>query len=329
MTKYLYYPGCSLEGIASSYSDSLMAVNEYLGIEFEEIEDWNCCGATEYTSIHRLGSFALEGRNLALAARQVGETNTLVAPCSACYLNLSKAEHYLREDAHLASQVNQALAAAGLHYDPGTVEVKHALDIILNDVGLDTIKQKVVKPLSGLRVAAYYGCLVVRPDYDKHYDDHEYPGMLEELLKVLGAEVIDFPMKAHCCGGHMPSISAQVAYELIRRVIHGASIYKADLLATLCPMCQLNLDAYQPDMNRFFHTNYHMPILYFTQLMGLAFGLSPDNLGIGSEFVDARPALAKIQVHIPAPEPEMGPQPLRKKEEGLPMPRPPAKREVK
>lgn len=329
MTRYLIYPGCSLESISSSYYDSLTAVSAMLDIEFEEINDWNCCGATEYTSIHRLGSFALEGRNLALAAQQVVENNVLVAPCSACYLNLSKTEHYLRTDAQLADQVNQALGAANLNYKPGSVDVKHALDIIFNDVGLDAIKDNVSKPLSGLRVAAYYGCLVVRPDYDKHYDDHEYPGMLEELLKVLGAEVIDFPMKAHCCGGHMPSISAPVAYELIRRLVHGASIYKADLLATLCPMCQLNLDAYQADMNRFFHTNYQMPILYFTQLMGLAFGISPDRLGIGSEFVDARPALSKIQVHIPAPEPEMGPQPLRKKEEGLPMPRPPVRRELK
>jgi heterodisulfide reductase subunit B len=323
MTKYLFYPGCSLEKNAAAYYDSIKAIREPLGLEFEEIKDWNCCGATEYTSIHRLGSFALQGRNLALAAKQVDGTHTLTAPCAACYLNLSKAEHYLRTDAALADKVNVALAEGGLHYKPGTIDVRHTLDVIFNDVGLDTIRSKVVRPLKGLRVAAYYGCMIARPDYENRFGNPEYPGMLEELFQALGADVIDFPLKAHCCSGHMPQISTSVAYELMRRLLHGAEEYHADLLATLCPMCQLNIDAYQPDVNRLFGTQFHVPILYFTQLMGLAFGKDQSELGFGKEFVDARPALSRIGIEAPAPE-AAAPRPM-KKDEGLPMPKMPAR----
>lgn len=335
MKKYLFYPGCSLEKNASAYLDSVLALRETLGIEFEEIHDWNCCGATEYTSLHRLGSFALQGRNLALAAKQVRDgNNVLAAPCSACYLNLSKAEHYLREDAHLADQVNQALGAGGLSYKPGTVDVRHVLDILFNDIGLDAIRSKVVKPLTGLRVAAYYGCFVVRPDYEHRFNEPDFPTVLEELLEALGAEVIEYPGKAHCCSGHMPSISSPVAYELIRRLVGSAADGKAHAIVTLCPMCQLNLDAYQADMNRYFGTRYKMPILYFTQLMGLAFGKSPEELGFGKEFVDARPALKRIGVQMTPETAAAGaagatgstaPKP-RKKDEGLPMPKMPVKK---
>lgn len=323
MRKYLLYPGCSLERNARSYLDSLMAIRETLQMEFEEIRDWNCCGATEYGSLHRLGSYALQGRNLALAQQQADGSRTVTAPCSACYLNLSKAEHYFRKDRHLAGSVNSALGAGGLQYTPGALDVRHLLDVVVNDVGLDEIQRKVTHPLKGLRVAAYYGCMIVRPDLDRRYNNPEYPTVLEKLMKALGAEVVDFPLKAHCCSGHMTQISGKVAYELIRRLIHGASEYRADVMVTLCPMCQLNLDAYQPDMNRYFNTQYHMPVLYFTQLMGLAFGKSAQALGIGKEFVDARPALAKIGVEAPPLEEEPASPPIAprsRREEGLPMP---------
>ena len=325
MTRYLFYPGCSLEKNAAAYFDSVQAVSGALGLELEEIKDWNCCGATEYTSIHRLGSFALMGRNLALAARQADGARTLTAPCAACYLNLSKAEHYLRTDAKLADQVNRSLAAGGLQYKPGTIDVRHTLDVFFNDIGLETIRSKVTRPLKGLRVAAYYGCMIVRPDYEHRLGNPEYPTMLEDLFQVLGADVIDFPLKAHCCSGHMPQISTRVAYELMRRLLHGADEYQADMLVTLCPMCQLNLDTYQADVNHLFGTQYHMPILYFTQLMGLAFGMNPRELGIGKEFQDARPALSKVGIESPPPLVPAGARP-RRKDEGLPMPKMPARK---
>ncbi len=320
---YLFYPGCSMESSAKAYYDSLMAICGPLELELEEINDWNCCGATEYVGISLVPAYALIGRNLALAEQQANGTRTVVAPCSACYLNLAKADHYMLERPVLGEKVNIALAAGGLHYDPGSLQIRHLLDVIINDVGLDKVQQQVVRPLKGLRVAPYLGCMVPRPDYEHRWSDAELPTELDRLLKVLGAEVIDFPLKTECCGGHMTQIGPSTAFELIRRLIHDADLYKADLMATLCPMCQMNLDAYQGETNRHFHTNYHMPILFFTQLMGLAFGKEAKDLGIGAELVSARNALTRIGVEMP-PEEEVKPaRPKRVKQTGLPMPRMP------
>jgi heterodisulfide reductase subunit B len=297
---YGYYPGCALERNALAYHQSTLAVAGPLGVTFNEVEDWNCCGATEYMSVEALPAYSLIGRNLALAAQQDGDDHQLIAPCSACFLNLSKTNRYMFESPVLADQVNTALAAGGLHYKPNSVRVRHLLDVFVNDVGYDAIAAKVVKPLYGLRVAPYYGCLIVRPTYDA-WDSPEYPTSLDKLMQVLGSEVVDYPLKAHCCGGHMTQISEPVALEMIRRLLKTAHDYQADVIVTLCPMCQLNLDAYQDAVNRHFKTDYQIPILYFTQLMGLAFGMAPDELGIGKEFVDARPALVKIQAEQPKP----------------------------
>ena len=202
--KYTYYPGCSMERSAASYQKSLTAIAPMLGLEFAEIDDWNCCGATEYISINKMGAYALVARNLALAAQQNG-SDTLVAPCSACFLNLSKADHYMLESKELTGQVNEALAAGGLSYKPGSVTTRHLLPIITQDVGFEAIAEQVSRPLYNLRVAPYYGCLIVRPDYPGDFDSAEYPTDLDELMTTLGAEVVDFPLKTQCCGGHMTS----------------------------------------------------------------------------------------------------------------------------
>ncbi|HKZ83640.1 MAG TPA: CoB--CoM heterodisulfide reductase iron-sulfur subunit B family protein [Anaerolineae bacterium] len=320
---YLFYPGCSMESSARAYYDSLMAISEPLGLNLEEIRDWNCCGATEYLGISLTPAYALIGRNLALAAGQADGTRTVVAPCSACYLNLAKADHYMLESPVLSEKVNVALAAGGLHYDPGSLEIRHLLDVIINDIGLDEVKRRVVRPLTGLRVAPYLGCMVPRPDYKKRWSDHEHPDELDRLLKALGAEVIDFPLKTHCCGGHMTQIGPETAFELIRRLISAADQYEADLMATVCPMCQLNIDAYQNETNRHFHTNYHMPIVFFTQLMGLAFGKDPGELGFGKELVSVGEVLNhRIGVEMPAPEAAAPPRKPSRKDKSLPMPQP-------
>ena len=302
---YNYFPGCSLERNADAYHKSALAAAESLGMRFQEIDDWNCCGATEYISLHMLASYSLIARNLAQAARGNGSpqggARDLVAPCSACYLNLKKCDKYMRTDAALAEKVNAALAAGGLSYKPGSVHVRHLLDVVMEDVGCSGISSRVTRPLKGLRVAPYYGCLISRPGLRVDEHNPEYPMILDELLGCLGAQVVDFPLKTHCCGGHMTQISEATGFELIRRLVKGAADYQADIIVTVCPMCQLNLDAFQGGMNRYFKTAYHVPVLYFTQMMGLAFGLDAEALGIGAELVDARPALAKIGVELPPP----------------------------
>lgn len=316
MNDYILYPGCSMEGSAKAYHDSLIAIKDKLGLNLHEVDDWNCCGATEYLGINLIPAYSLIARNLAIAAKQTNGTRTVVAPCSACYLNLAKADYYMAERPTLGAKVNEALAAGGLHYDPGTLEIRHLLEVLVYDVGLETIKSKVVRPLTGLRVAPYLGCMVPRPDYYHRWSDHEHPTELDELLKVLGAEVIDFPLTTACCGGHMTQIGPDTAFELIRRLVSSADQYQADIMITVCPMCQMNLDAYQSEANRHFGTNYHMPIVFFTQLIGLALGIEAKDLGFGMELTSAKKALNRIGIEAPSPA-----ETPKKKNEGLPMPK--------
>ena len=323
MARYLYYPGCSMESSAKAYAESLASIVQPLGLELEEIDDWNCCGATEYVGISLTPAYALITRNLALAQKQSPELDTVVAPCSLCYLNLAKADHFMLERPLLEQNVNTALAAGGLHYVPGKMAIRHLLDVIINDVGLEEVERHVVRPLTGLRVAPYLGCMVPRPDYERRWSNHEYPNELDRLLKALGAEVVDYPLRTHCCGGHMTQISPPTAFELIRRLISAADQHHADMMVTLCPMCQMNLDAYQGETNHYFHTNYAMPVLFFTQLIGLAFGRDPKEIGFGRELVSAEKALQRIGVEPPAPAEDNGKPKPRPKKTGLPMPRMP------
>jgi heterodisulfide reductase subunit B len=316
MQTYSYYPGCSLERNAAAYHDSLMAVAEALDLHFEEVEDWNCCGATEYITIDLLPAYALVSRNLALAAKRCnGSSYPLVAPCSACFLNLKKTDHYMVESPDLSRQVNQALAAGGLYYEPGSVQVKHLLETIVEDVGFEKVGRAVKRPLYNLKVAPYYGCLIVRPALGDKFDDAEQPTSMDTLMRTIGAEVVDFPAKAQCCGGHMTQISEEVALQLIHSLLKNAVDHGADVIVTICPMCQLNLDAYQDAVNQYFGTDFNIPILYFTQLLGLSFGFGETTLGIGKEMVAARPALSRIQT-----SPPKAPRRKRPSKKELPMP---------
>jgi heterodisulfide reductase subunit B len=318
--KYSYFPGCSLEKFSAAYNLSALATAKPLGIELVEVDDWNCCGATEYVSLNLIASYALIARNLALATKNDG-LDQLVAPCSACYLNLSKCDKYMGELPDLAQKVNTALAAGGLSYQPGTIKVRHLLDVLVTDVGYDAIEAKVARPLRGLRVAPYYGCMILRPELGTAFDGTEHPTTMDRLLTVLGADVIDYPMKGNCCGGHMTQISEATGFDMIRRLVKGATDGGADLIVTTCPMCQMNLDGFQGAMNRHFGVSYHQPVLYFTQMIGLALGMDPKVLGIGSEIVSARQALGKIGVEVPQPEAAAAPKRSRKDDKSLPMPR--------
>jgi len=310
-----YYPGCTLRASSSIYDVQIRQVLKEIGINLQEIEDWNCCGATEYFTLNPLPAYTLVARNLALVPK---EKSDLVAPCSACYFNLYKTDHNMAWYPQLNSDINTALAEGQLSYTPGRVKVRHALDLLVNDAGCEQIAAHVKRPLRGLRLAPYYGCLIVRPDHG--FDDPEYPQTLDRLLAALGATVVDYPLKAACCGGHIPQINVETALVLIHELMATAVKGGADAIVTICPMCQLNLDAYQSQANSQYGTSYSMPVLYFTQLMGLAFGLSPEALGFGQELVSAQPLLAKLD-SPPAAEAETKKQQRNKKE--MPMPRMP------
>jgi heterodisulfide reductase subunit B len=286
--KYAYYPGCSLECSSAAYDISVRAVSERLGIQLVELDDWNCCGATEYFSQDELTACAVIARNLALVEADVDQ---LVAPCAARYLNLAKTDRLMANHPKMNSQINEALAAGGLNYQAGRVRVRHLLDVIHSDLGEEAVREKIVRPLEGLRIAPYYGCQVVRPI--EGFDNTEYPMKMDELFQWAGAEVVDYPVKAHCCGGHMTQISEDQAFELIRRLLQSAADYHADVIACMCPMCQLNMDAYQSRVNKTFNTDFQIPIVFFTQLMGLAIGIEADQLGFGTEIVAAEPVIRR------------------------------------
>jgi heterodisulfide reductase subunit B len=300
MSRYLYYPGCSMDASGRAYRESIEPVCKTLGIELAEISDWNCCGAVEYVSVSTLPAYSLVARNLAIAAGEKKDGEPLVAACSGCYLNLAKTDYYMGAQPSLNSGVNDALSAGGLHYDPGTVKVRHLLDVIVNDIGLDAVGAAVTKPLTGLKVAPYLGCMVPRPDLEGRFSDYEQPRELDRLLRALGAEVVDYPLKTECCGGHMNQVAPKMGLELIRRLISEAERREAAMMVTVCPMCQINIDAYQGEMNAMFHTKHRMPIVFFTQLMGVAFGLEPKKVGVGREVTNARKALVAALKAAPA-----------------------------
>jgi heterodisulfide reductase subunit B2 len=287
MMRYAYYPGCSLEATGRPYEESVAAVSKALGIELVELEDWNCCGATAYMSINEALSFSLSARNLC-QAKKIG--NTLVTACSACYTNLRKTESYLAEFPELKGKVNTALAEAGLNYDGGIV-TKHFLQTVVEDVGLDRVKSFVTHPLKGLRVAPYYGCQIARP-YGIE-DSADNPTMMDKLLLTLGATPTYYPMKTVCCGGSLMGIRKEVALRLCRNILLCAQQYEAQCIAVTCPLCQMNLDAFQSAINKTYGTSFNVPIIYFTQLMGVAFGLESKGLGLNDCIVSASEVTAK------------------------------------
>ena len=285
--RYAYYPGCSLEATGRPYQESVVAVSKALGIELVELEDWNCCGATAYMSINEVLSFSLSARNLC-QAKKIGDT--LVTACSACYTNLRKTETYLAEFPEMKSKVNTALAEANLNYEGGIV-TKHFLQTVVEDVGLDRIKSLVRNPLAALRVAPYYGCQIARP-YGIE-DDADNPTMMDKLLIAIGATPTYYPMKTVCCGGSLMGIRKDVALRLCRNILMCAQQYDAQCIAVTCPLCQMNLDAFQSAVNKTYGTSFNLPIVYFTQLMGVAFGLDSKGLGLNDCIVPSAGVTAK------------------------------------
>jgi heterodisulfide reductase subunit B len=288
LINYTYFPGCSAsEGGAKAYNWSAQAVCKALDVDLIELEDWNCCGSTPSGAVDELGAYCMAARDLAL-----GEMKSLdmVTPCSACYVIFNRTNTYLNGYPKFKARVNEALAAGGLKYD-GTLKVRHLLDVLTTDVGYDAIAERVKKPLGELKVAPYYGCQVVRPDFG--FDNTESPESLDKLVASLGAEPTPFPLKARCCGGSLIISEEDVALGLIRKLLESATNNGAECLVTVCPLCQTNLDAYQSRVNKKFKTNYQLPIMFFTQLMGIAFGLSEEDLGLKTNIVTVKKAMAK------------------------------------
>jgi len=256
--KYAYYPGCSQETTAKEYDQSVLAVCQALGIELAELPDWNCCGASSGHSTDYWLSHALSGRNLAIAER---EGLDMAVVCPACFLRLRDTRHEFKNEVRLQERLPELI---NMPY-AAKYEVRHLLDIICNVVGIDNVKEKVKKPLTGLKVVPYYGCYLVRPPELTGFDDPENPQTMDRLLQALGAEVLDWRGKVDCCGGSLSLIKRDVVMKLVAGISESAREVEAEAIVTACGLCHANLEARQTGENP-------LPVFYFTELIGLAFG---------------------------------------------------------
>ena len=270
-----------------AYDISTRSVARVLDIELSELEDWNCCGATAYMAIREKRSFVLSSRNLAIAEKQGRPLATI---CNACYVVLRKTNKYMAQHTQLNSEIHEALQAGGMDYH-GDVPVRHFLDILVNEVGEDAIKRRVKRDLSGLKVACYSGCQLSRPFDD--VDNPEFPQMMDRLVSWLGAEVVPFPVSSKCCGGMAMTTHPETGRVLTGKLLKAAKDRDADCIATACPLCQINLEAYQDKIGKTLETDLHIPVLYFTQLVGHAFGLGPKELALKDSLTPVGALLAE------------------------------------
>ena len=272
--KYLYYPGCSLEGTAREYDLSTRAMMQTAGIDLLELGDWSCCGASAAAATSYDLSLALPARNLALAEAMAEKLDILV-PCSACYLNLKKVEKKIKQDPDVFARLNLILKPDGLQLC-GKARVRHLLDVIANDMGPEHIRSRVKKSLRHLVVAPYYGCQCLRP-YTV-FDDPEIPRSMEPILEACGATVFPWQMAAKCCGASHMNTKPEVGIVLTAAILSDAR--EADVIVTVCPMCQMNLEAHQRKISQRCNEDLRKTILYLPQLVGLAFDLPAHKLGL-------------------------------------------------
>lgn len=289
ITDVAYYPGCSLHGTSREFDESLRAVAAELGIGLTEIDDWSCCGASSgHTTDHLLG-VALPARNLALAEAQ--GFDTVVAPCAACYNRLAAARLAIATEDGLAEQMPEILG----HPFANTVDVHNAVEL-LRDASV-TITEKLAatlapNPLEGVKLAAYYGCLLVRPFEVCGNDDPEQPTSMDDVINACGADDVDWDMKVECCGGAFSVSRTASVLRLGRAIIENARAHGAEAIIVACPLCHSNLDLRQKAMAQ--RGEEPMPILFVTQMVGLALGLAPVDLGLSRHFVDTEPLIARL-----------------------------------
>ncbi|WP_421902068.1 CoB--CoM heterodisulfide reductase iron-sulfur subunit B family protein [Maridesulfovibrio sp.] len=284
--RYAYYPGCSLTESAVEFDISTRAVMEVLDVELVEIPDWTCCGASAAEPVSELMNYALPARNLAIAEKEMGGIDVL-APCSACYLNLLKVNKEVIGNRSLHRKVNEVLAASGLTY-AGGVAVRHILDVLINDVGKKKIGQRVFNGLQGMKVAPYYGCQILRP-YPV-FDDPRNPTSMNGILDKLGAEIHEWDHGNKCCGASLMMGHREVALPAVAEILADAE--GADAIVTVCPLCQMNLEAYQSQAQKM--GAKPVPVLYLTQLMGLAFGLEDRAVQLGKNLTVTTKVRKKI-----------------------------------
>jgi heterodisulfide reductase subunit B len=289
--RYAYYPGCSLDSTAKEYDHSLRAVCSGLGIELVEMKSWFCCGSTPAHSVSRLLASALPLGNLAIMQNMSLEE--VVVPCPSCFSLFKSALYNVGNEAGLREEVKQVIK--GNWSDD--VKVYHPLAIFSEESQLAEISSLVQREMAGLKVVCYYGCLLTRPPKVAQFDTCEYPESMDRILRALGIATLDWSYKTDCCGASFALTRTDIVLKLSHEILEGAKSVEADAIVVACPLCHMNLDTRQQQIEKTYGADYKLPILYFTQLMGLSFGLSPQELLLGKHFVSAESKLEEVKQH--------------------------------
>ena len=280
--KYAYYPGCSAESTARDQYMSVGQVARVLGIDLVELKGWTCCGSTPAHQTSKTLAIALPAANLLMAQKLDLD---MVVFCASCYNRMKVANHEIQNNASIRQKVAKYL---GEDYD-GKVRVRHFVEVLINDIGIQKLQKHFTHTLDGLKVASYYGCLLVRPLEVTGFDDPENPTLMDQLVKSMGGESIDWPHKVACCGGGFAISRTDIVVELSNSILDMAKSSGAQCITVACPMCQINLDMRQGDISKMKSTTYEMPVVYITQLLGLCLGLSWRKLGMNKCIVSPKP----------------------------------------
>ena len=287
--QYSFYPGCSSQKGASSsnYLVSVQTMCEELDIQLNEIPDWNCCAASiGYAGGGELPRLTLSARNIALS-EQHHAGQDIVATCAACWLSTREAAERLHEDQSLLAECNTALAEAGLKLKNAT-PIKHMAEVLVEDIGYDTIAAKVKKPLSGIKIAGYVGCQTNRP-FGIAGESYENPRYLDKLVEALGGDALTgYEKKVQCCGGALAFSEPAKSQEMVKGIIEAAYDHGADLIVTPCPVCQMNVEVYQDEINATYGTQFKMPVVYYSNLMAVAFGRSAKEAALNAQIIPAK-----------------------------------------
>lgn len=287
--KVAYYPGCSLSGSARELDTSIKAISSPLGLELVEVPDWNCCGASSAHSTGHFLSFALPARNI-LRAESIG-CEEFTAPCPACYVRSFLAQRQINEDENFKQHLENAL---GQKFGTSTIKIKNVIEMFMDKVSPAQVK----KPLNGLKVVNYYGCALVKPQKTfGFFDDPENPQSMDKIINTLGAESIQWPYKTECCSASLCFTNQDATWKACRDILQVASDSGASAVVVACTLCQNNLDMRQAQVNKKYRTRFNIPVIYFTQLIGLALGISGDKLGFDKHFIDPRPLLKSLNLY--------------------------------
>ncbi len=288
--EYSFYPGCSSQKKASAdnYLRSTYSMCDALDIKLNEIDDWNCCGASiGYAGGGEIPRISLSARNIALSAQQ-NPNQDLVATCAACWLSTREAQDRVNESAHVKEGVNAALAEIGLKIEGAQPQARHMVEVLIEDIGYETLGSGVKKPLEGIKIAGYVGCQTNRP-FGIAGESFENPKYLDQMIETMGAQAVDrYDKKVACCSGALMFSEPEKGQALVKDIIEAAYDGGADMIVTPCPLCQMNVESYQPDINKKFGTKFNMPVVYYTQLISVAYGQSAKEAALDGQIIAAK-----------------------------------------